>query len=86
MKIPIFMIFQFMGAVSAWASTALQDGKVTAEEGLQLIITLAGILGVEPAFSMGDLFQPDATPVEKLGIDQPEGSAAEPTTVIKPEE
>lgn len=46
MKIPIFMIFQFFGAISSWAVKALEDGKVTADEGLELVEKLAGIIGV----------------------------------------
>ena len=38
MKIPIFMIFQFFGIISRWAVKALEDGKVTAAEGLILPI------------------------------------------------
>jgi len=59
MKIPIFMIFQFFGIISAWAVKALEDGKVTAAEGLELVVSLASILGVEPEFDMSD-YMPEA--------------------------
>lgn len=54
MKIPIFMIFQFFGVISAWASKALEDGKITAVEGLELIVSLGALLGVKPEFNISD--------------------------------
>ena len=62
MRIPIFMIFQFFGVISSWASKALADGKVSAEEGLELVVALAGILGVQPEFSVSDYILPPASP------------------------
>ena len=38
---------QIMGAVSAWSVKALEDGKVTAVEGAELITDICKILGVE---------------------------------------
>ena len=46
MKIPIFMIFKFVMVVATWATKALEDGKITASEGLELIAELAAIIGV----------------------------------------
>lgn len=46
MKIPIFMIFQFVMVIATWANKALEDGKITAIEGLELVGKLAGLLGV----------------------------------------
>ena len=46
MKIPIFMIFKFVMVVATWATKALEDGKITATEGLELIGELAMIIGV----------------------------------------
>ena len=46
MKIPIFMIFKFVMVVATWANKALEDGKITASEGLELIAELAAIIGV----------------------------------------
>jgi hypothetical protein len=48
------MIFQFFGAISSWAVKALEDGKVTAEEGLELVETLAGIIGVPLELNVPD--------------------------------
>jgi len=45
-KIPIFMIFKFVMVVATWANKALEDGKITASEGLELIAELAAIIGV----------------------------------------
>jgi len=46
MRIPILMIFQFITIIGAWAAKALEDGKITAEEGLELVQQLALIIGV----------------------------------------
>ena len=46
MKIPIFMIFKFVMVVATWANKALEDGKITASEGLELVAELAAIIGV----------------------------------------
>ena len=46
MKIPIFMIFKFVTIIGMWATKALEDGKITAAEGLELIAQLAEIIGV----------------------------------------
>jgi len=46
MKIPILMIFQFITIIGAWSVKALEDGKITAEEGLELVQSLAMVIGV----------------------------------------
>lgn len=46
MRIPIFMIFKFVTIIGMWATKALEDGKITAAEGLELIAQLAEIIGV----------------------------------------
>ena len=46
MKIPLLMIFSFIMVISAWAKKALEDGKITADEGFDLLKQLAGLLGV----------------------------------------
>lgn len=68
MKIPIFMIFQFFGVISAWAAKALEDGKITAAEGLELVVSLAAILGVRPEFSISDFVETavDVEAVEEI--------------------
>jgi len=45
-KIPIFVLFKFVMVVATWATKALEDGKITAAEGLELIAELALIIGV----------------------------------------
>lgn len=37
---------QIMGLISSWSVTALEDGKVTAKEALELIEGACSILGV----------------------------------------
>ena len=46
MKIPIFMIFKFVTIIGMWATKALEDGKITAAEGLELVAQLAEVIGV----------------------------------------
>ncbi|GAH34754.1 unnamed protein product, partial [marine sediment metagenome] len=46
MKIPLLMIFSFVMVISTWAKKALEDGKITADEGFDLLKQLAGLLGV----------------------------------------
>ncbi|MBA7491628.1 hypothetical protein ES702_02176 [subsurface metagenome] len=65
MKIPIFMIFQFIGIISSWANKALEDGKVTAQEGLELVIALSSLLGVRTEFDISD-YVPKVIEVEML--------------------
>jgi hypothetical protein len=65
MRIPLLMIFQFFFIISAWATKALEDGKITTIEGLELVISLAGILGVKPEFVISDFVQQsEIDPVE----------------------
>ncbi|MBA7610713.1 hypothetical protein ES703_17925 [subsurface metagenome] len=86
MKIPIFMIFQFFGIISAWAAKALEDGKITAAEGLELVVALAGVLGVQLDFDVSDYLKP-------IPMLDPDGDSelldtteTEPPPVVKPEE
>lgn len=65
MRIPIFMIFQFFGIISSWAVKALEDGKVTAQEGLELVIALSGLLGVRTEFDIND-YMPKVIEVEMV--------------------
>ncbi|GAG59617.1 unnamed protein product [marine sediment metagenome] len=71
MKIPIFMIFQFFGVISSWASKALQDGKVTALEGFELLVALAMVLGIPLDFKVDDFFPPgkNEVKIEPVGSD-----------------
>ncbi|MBA7495946.1 hypothetical protein ES702_06542 [subsurface metagenome] len=65
MKIPIFMIFQFFGIISRWAEKALEDGKVTAQEGLELVMGLASLLGVRIEFDIKD-YMPEAVNIKEI--------------------
>lgn len=84
MRIPIFMIFQFFGVISSWASKALEDGKVTAAEGLELVVALAGILGVQPEFSVSDYISqpPDLVDMESYGAGDDSLSIENDTEVL----
>jgi len=54
MKIPFLMIFSFFGIISAWASKALQDGKISAQECYELVNALAEVLGVTLEFDVSE--------------------------------
>jgi len=46
------MIFKFVTVIGMWASKALEDGKISAMEGLELIGELALIIGVPLEFDV----------------------------------
>jgi len=46
MKIGILTMFQFITVIGAWSVKALEDGKITAKEALELVESLAMIIGV----------------------------------------
>ena len=54
MKIPFLMIFTFFGIISAWASKALEDGKISAQECYELVNALAEVLGVTLEFDVSE--------------------------------
>ena len=83
MKIPIFMIFQFFGIISAWAVKALDDGKVTAAEGLELVVSLAGILGVRAEFDMSDYITPPSDQADELAPNKLAGALPKTRSPVK---
>ena len=46
MDITIFKIFAIFGVVSMWAKKAFADGKISVKEGIELVVELAGVLGI----------------------------------------
>lgn len=77
MKIPFLMIFSFFGIISAWASKALQDGKITAAEAYELIVALAEVLGVTPEFDVSEFLA--------LSSPKPEAEDIKDTVDSKPQ-
>jgi len=51
----IFKALAIMGTIAAWSDKALADGKVTAQEAAELIIQMAGTLGLPLAFSVPEM-------------------------------
>jgi len=51
----IFLIFSIFGIVSAWAEKALEDGKITIVEAIDLAVELAGLLGIRTEIDMDGL-------------------------------
>ncbi|MBA7666356.1 hypothetical protein ES703_74435 [subsurface metagenome] len=84
MKIPIFMIFTFIGVISRWAEKALADGKVTALEGLELVVALAGVLGVQTEFNVSDYITPPSPEDDILIPLVPDESSEPPETLAGP--
>lgn len=74
MKIPFLMIFSFFGIISAWASKALEDGKITAAEGFELVVSLAGVLGVTPEFDVSEFLALSSPKAEADNIKKPADS------------
>jgi hypothetical protein len=48
----IFKIFQIFGIVSAWATKAFADGRVTMTEALELVVSLCAVLGLPTDFDI----------------------------------
>lgn len=46
MKLSIFMVFAIFGVVSTWAKKAFEDGKISVQEGIELVVELADVLGI----------------------------------------
>jgi len=51
----IFKALALMGTISAWSDKALADGKITADEGAELILKVAATLGLPLAFSVPEM-------------------------------
>ena len=60
MGISLFKIFALFGIISAWAETALSDGKVTLVEAVDLVSQLCGVLGITPELEL-----PGSEPTEE---------------------
>lgn len=54
MNVSILKIFQIFGIVSAWASQALADGKITLDEAVELAMKLADLLSVKTEIKIPD--------------------------------
>ena len=50
-----FRAIAVMGIIAAWSGKALEDGKVTAAEGAELLIQLAASLGLPLSFDVPEL-------------------------------
>lgn len=46
MDLSIFKIFAIFGVVSMWAKKAFADGKISVQEGIELVAELADVLGI----------------------------------------
>jgi hypothetical protein len=76
MKISFLMIFTFFGIISAWASKALEDGKITADEGFDLVVSLAKVLGVTLEFDVSEF----------LALSSPKANAEDVVDQLSPKQ
>jgi len=74
MQFGIFTIFSVFGIVSNWATKALEDGKVTLDEALDLVTQLCECIGVVPELAI-----PALTPTE-LEVSEDTSKALEDTS------
>jgi hypothetical protein len=71
MNISIFLIFRIFGVVSKWAEKALEDGKITITETVDLATELAQILGV-PLHIDIPTSSPEKDEQDHIGVDYTE--------------
>lgn len=75
MDFSILKIFHIFGIVSAWATKAFEDGKVTLTEAVSLAIQLAALLGIPTQIDLPEEVTQDAGKVGEseaaLGVMQP---------------
>ena len=74
MKIGIFTIFSVFGIVSNWATKALEDGKVTLDEALDLVTQLCECIGVVPELAIPVLEPTEEEVIEEASIVSPDTS------------
>lgn len=80
----IFLIMQVFGIVSAWLEKAMQDGRITILEAVELVTQLALLIGVPTDIDTSALLGSDTKNPgpEALKLKSPDT----PPPVIKPEE
>jgi len=71
-----FKILSIVSLISSWMAKALEDGKITLREALELIGLLAGALGLPLDFSLADVKGMN-WPEEKAAIDEGKDVAGE---------
>jgi len=71
-----FKILAIISLISSWMAKALEDGKITLREALELIGLLAPALGLPLDFEIGVVLD-DAVPRKEAAITLDEGEAAQ---------
>lgn len=84
MGVRAFMTLQILGIIAAWSSQALEDGKITIKEAVDLASRLAVVLDVPVDIDMSTLF-PGETREGDVEL-VPEGEETLPLSAKKPEE
>ena len=71
-----FKMLALIGLISSWMKKALEDGKITLEEALNLIVLIAKELNLSLAFAVSDVL---GKPPDEAAEPLDEGAAVEPT-------
>ena len=85
MKKSIFLIFQIFGIVSNWAEKALEDGKITIVEAIDLAVKIAGLLGIRTEIEMDGLLPRPESEFEP-GVEDWVEPVTRGPPAVKPEE
>lgn len=80
----MFTIFVVFGIVAAWAEKAMEDGKITVREALELVEEIATLIGVPLDFDLS-VFGGDERPLETTWV-EPETAESPQRNTVKPEE
>lgn len=73
-----FKMLALIGLISGWLKKALEDGKITLEEALNLIALISAELDLPLDFAVSDVI---GKPPEEAAKPLPEGAAAVETDV-----
>lgn len=69
MSFNIFKVFQVFGIVSAWSAKALEDGKISLSEAVELAVSLAGLLGIPTDINLATAGAPPLPEAENTGTE-----------------
>ena len=87
MKISIFLVFAIFGVVSKWAAKAFADGKISIQEGIELVVELAEVLGIPLDWDVPEVVLEATKDIREahdaLGRDSPEPEDTVDTAGLK---
>ena len=78
-KLSIFKVFAIFGVVSTWANKAFEDGKISVQEGIELVVELAKVLGIPLEWDVPEAVLEATSDIKEahdaLGRDSPDANA-----------